>query len=175
MLHIDSVIVVGILLTGFRLTAWGATVSGDEIIPPLDQIRNERPRLLLCPRSSPFAISLHQLKQAPKGEEYENLLEQLRHQENAAAQAMVWLLTGDSSAADKAISRMLSYREPEEFNTFHIHSRLTEFGLAYDWLFGHEKFTQDVRAEIRHRVMPTAWRGYGNSKDHMFHNYVWMS
>jgi hypothetical protein len=155
------------------LPAFAAT--GEEIIPPLKQLSSERPRLLLRPHATRFAVSLDQLTGAAKDTEYERLLKQLQTQENAAAQAMVWLLTGDEAAADSAIARMVAYREPERYNTFHIHSRLTEFGLAYDWVYGYEGFTEEIRAEVRRRVLPTALKGYRNSNDHMFHNYVWMS
>ena len=76
MLRIDIVTVVGILLAGLQPAAWGATVTGDDIIPPLDQIKQERPRLLLRPHSTPFAISLNQLTNSPKGEEYDSLLDE---------------------------------------------------------------------------------------------------
>ena len=149
--------------------------ASDVLIPPVEEIKDGRPRLLLRPDPTPFAISLNQLRSAPRTADYEHFLEQLRNQDHAAARAMVWLLTGDTSSADQAIERMRSYEEPEEYDTFHIHSRLTEFGLAYDWLCGYPGFDDETRQEIRRRVTPTAWQGYRNSNDHMFHNYVWMS
>ncbi len=103
------------------------------------------------------------------------MLGQLQREQHAAALALVWLITGDRAAADTAIARMLAYREPDEYDTFHIHSRLTEFALAYDWLCNYDRFTPEVRAEIRRRVNPTAWQGMRNTYDHIFHNYVWMS
>ena len=163
------------VLTALQLISAAGADGSEDIIPPLAQIRSERPRLLLRPQATPFAVSLDQLRGGPRGADYDKLLEQLRGQKNAAARAMVWLLTGDRAAADSAITRMLNYLEPDNYNTFHIHSRLTEFGLAYDWLYGYDGFTKEKKAEIRRRVMPTAWRGYRNSNDHMFHNYVWMS
>ena len=146
-----------------------------ELIPPLEAIKKDRPRLLLRPSATPCAISLGQLRGAPKGSDYKKLLAQLRENRSASAQAMVWLLTGDRAAADSAVERLLRYEQPDDFDTFHVHSRLTDFGLAYDWLCTYDGFTKDVRAAIRRRVMPTAWQGYRNSRDHIFHNYVWMS
>ena len=147
----------------------------DSLIPPLEQIKPGRPRLLIRPQTTPFAVSLKQLRDAQKGPEYEHFLEQLKSQDHASAKAMVWLLTGDTTFADQAIERMRLYEEPADYDTFHIHSRLTEFGLAYDWLNGYAGFTDEIKMEIRRRVTPTAWQGYRNSNDHMFHNYVWMS
>ncbi|MFH1069117.1 MAG: hypothetical protein V1794_05785 [Candidatus Glassbacteria bacterium] len=154
--------------------SWPGSISAG-LIPTLESIRQDRPRLLLRPAETPYAVSLDRLRRAPQDADYEKLLAQLRESRSTVALAMVWLLTGDRTAADSAIARMSRYEEPSEYDTFHIHSRLTEFGLAYDWLCTYDGFTPAVRAEIRRRVMPTAWHGYRNSRDHMFHNYVWMS
>ncbi|MFT5367822.1 MAG: hypothetical protein ACI8V2_002783 [Candidatus Latescibacterota bacterium] len=164
-----------IMLMSLLFSPPNTSANNQEIIPPLAQIKQERPRLLLRPDTTPFAISLSQLRNAPKGTDYDTLLEQLQLQDNAAAQAMVWLLTGEEAAADSAIARILSYRVPDDYNTFHVHSRLTEFGLAYDWLYTYSGFTSEKKAEIRKHVLPVAWKGYQNANDHMFHNYVWMS
>lgn len=165
----------GLIVTALQLITASSTASAGDVIPDLSLISRERPRLLLRPHPTALAISLDQLRNGPKGEDYEELLQQLKGEDNAAANALIWLLTGDVSAADLAIARMAEYEQPERYNTFHIHSRLTEFGLAYDWLYGYSGFSEEIRREIRRRVMPTAWRGYRNSNDHMFHNYVWMS
>jgi len=170
-----EVIVSLILLTSLLLLSPVSATGSEDIIPSLEQIRRDRPRLLLRPQPTPFAVSLAQLRSAPRGAEYDGLLEQLRGHKNAAARAMVWLLTGEEADAEAAITRMLRYEQPEDYDTFHVHSRLTEFGLAYDWLYDYPGFTAEKKAEIRRRVLPTAWRGRRNADDHMFHNYVWMS
>ena len=158
------------------LMASGATIAGAaEIIPPLEAIRRDRPRVLLRPQESPWAIALADLRSLPQDNDSERLLAQLRREDSAAAQAMVWLLTGDTAAADKAIARLRAYRFPGEVDTFHIYLRLTEFGLAYDWLYDYEGFTPEAKAQARANVLPLARYGLGITNDHMFHNYIWMS
>ncbi|MBN1441118.1 MAG: hypothetical protein JXA90_00345, partial [Planctomycetes bacterium] len=66
-----------------------------EILPPASQLRPDRPRLLLRPSKTPHAISLEELRGPPRDREFEALLGQLRGNRHAAAQAMVWLLTGE--------------------------------------------------------------------------------
>jgi hypothetical protein len=103
------------------------------------------------------------------------MLEQLRNNRHAAAQAMVWLLTGDEDAAGRAIARMRDYEYPGRVDTFHIYLRLTEFALAYDWLYDYQGFTPETKAAVRARVLPLARQGLRVSDDHVFHNYIWMS
>ena len=170
-----EIVVSLIILTSLLLLSPANAAGSEDIIPSLEQIRRDRPRLLLRPQPTPFAVSLAQLRGAPRSADYDALLEQLRDQKSAAARAMVWLLTGETADADAAIERMLSYEQPEDYDTFHVHSRLTEFGLAYDWLYDYPGFTPEKKTEVRRRVLPTAWRGRRNANDHMFHNYVWMS
>lgn len=148
---------------------------GDELIPPAADIRPERPRLLVRPRNTPYAISLQQLRELPRDAEVQRILEQLKAQGHAAAQAMLWLLNRDSAAADRALARMRSYQYPGDVDTFHIFGRLTEFGLAYDWLYDYPGFNTEIKAEIRGRVQPLARQGIRVADDHMFHNYIWMS
>jgi len=102
-------------------------------------------------------------------------LNQLRGERNAAAQALVWLLTGERSAAEASLSRMRGYRYPGDVDTFHIYFRLTEFGLAYDWLYSFPDFTGEVKSEVRARITPLVKRGIQVADDHIFHNYIWMS
>jgi hypothetical protein len=144
-------------------------------VPAASQLKTDRPRLLLRPGTTPFAVSFDQLRTLPLDGEYPQLLEQLRKQRDVSAQAMVWLLTGEKAFADSAIAIMLRYRVPKNYDTFHIHSRLTEFGYAYDWLYNYEGFTPGIKTEIRRNVLPLARQGLRNTNDHIFHNYVWMS
>lgn len=145
-----------------------------DVFPPAEQIRSDHPRLLIRPETSPFAVSLPQLAALPRDEEFRAVEGQLRSQRDASAQAMVWLLTGDRTAADQAIARMRAYRFPKEFDTFHVYLRLTEFALAYDWLCRYDGFTPEIRAEIRALVAPLAEAGLKQANDHVFHNYIWM-
>jgi hypothetical protein len=148
---------------------------GADLIPPLAKIKTDRPRVLLRPDATPYAISLAQLKAIPRDADFNQMLAQLKRNSNAAVQAMVWLLTGDTSAAEKAISRLRAYTYPGEVDTFHIYLRLLEFGLAYDWLYNYEGFPKQLKAEVRARILPLAQKGIRVADDHMFHNYVWMS
>jgi len=148
--------------------------AGD-LIPPASAMQPGRPRLLLRPRATPLAVSLEELRGQARDADFRAMLDQLRRQKAAHAQAMVYLLTGDEAAVDKAVRRMLDYRCPDRPDTFHIFYRLLEFGLAYDWLYDAPGVTPEVRAEIRARVAPLAERGLRASDDHVFHNYIWMS
>ena len=150
-------------------------VEGADLIPPLSQIRTERPRVLLRPVATPYAISLPQLKGPPRDRDFDAMLAQLESEKDAAAQSLVWLLTGDTAAADAAVTRLVGYEFPGSVDTFHVYARLTEFGLAYDWLYNYEGFTDEAKTQARKRIMPLAELGLRMSYDHMFHNYVWMS
>jgi hypothetical protein len=164
-----------IVLMSFLVPPSASSANGQDIIPVLAQIKHERPRLLVRPEATPFGISLAQLRRPSTDADYDVLLDQLRAQDHAAAQALVWLMTGEEAAAEAAIARMLAYRPPGDYNTFHVHSRLTEFGLAYDWLYTYSGFTAEKKSVIRKHVLPVALKGLRNANDHMFHNYVWMS
>ncbi len=146
-----------------------------ELIPPAAKIKADHPRLLLRPHATPLAISLEQLRAGPRDEEFKSLLAQLRKEDDASAQAMVWLLTQDAAAAEKAIARMRGYRFPAKVDTFHVFFRLTEFALAYDWLYDAPGFSKEVRAQVRAGLAPLVKEGLKLGDDHVFHNYVWMS
>jgi len=123
--------------------------AAEELIPPLSQIKADHPRLLVRPEPTRFAIAIGQLKSLPRNDEFKTMLRQLQGQDNAAAQAMVWMLTQDPTAAEKAVRRMRNYHYPGKVDTFHIYGRLTEFGLAYDWLYNWPGFGKEVKAEVR--------------------------
>jgi len=146
-----------------------------ELIPALARIKSDRPRVLLRPQPSPLAISLQELQAIPRDEPFRQVLAQLRSRKSASAQAMVWLLTGEKAAADTAIAAMRAYRYRDGVDTFHIYFTLSQFALAYDWLYSYDGFTPQIKAEVRANVMPLAGRGLAVADDHMFHNYIWMS
>jgi len=148
---------------------------GADFIPPRAQIKTDRPRVLLRPNATPYAVSLAQLKAGPRNADFDRMLAQLQSHRSASAQAMVWLLSGDRAAAQKAIARMRAYEYPGRVDTFHVYFRLMEFALAYDWLYDYEGFTPQIKAEVRSKVMPLAQHGYRVCNDHVFHNYIWMS
>ncbi len=163
------------LLACFPTIAALGAAPDDGPIPAASAIKADRPRLLIRPRTTPFAVSLEQLAALPRDAEFQRMLAQLQAQDDAAAQAIVWLLTNDASAADRAVRRMRSYRYPGEVDTFHIFGHLTEFGLAYDWLYGYPGFTPAIKAEIRANLAPLADQAIQVTNDHVFHNYIWMS
>jgi hypothetical protein len=146
-----------------------------EIIPALPALKPNHPRLLLRPEASPLAMSIPALRALPREGAYAELLAQLRGEKSASAQAMVWLLTGESAAAERAIALLRAYQCPGEVDTFHVYFNLVQFALAYDWLYGYEGFTSQIKAEVRSKVLPLAQRGLTFTDDHMFHNYIWMS
>lgn len=149
---------------------------GAELIPSLEQIKQDRPRVFLRPADTPYAISLEQLKAIPKDDEFNEMLDKLKAQKHAACQALAWVLTGDKAAADTAIAIMQRYRYSEgDTDTFDIYTNLFEFGLAYDWLYNYEGFTSTKKTNVRYYVMPLAERGLNTTYDHIFHNYIWMS
>jgi hypothetical protein len=152
------------------LPAWGG-----EVMPPAARIKTDRPRVLVRPAATPLAVSLPDLHALPRDETLAAVLAQLRGQDHAAAQALVWLMEGDGAAAQKAIARLTGYRFPGGVDTFHVYGVLTEFGLAYDWLSTCEAFTPAAKAAVRAAILPLARHGMGVVNDHMFHNYIWMS
>ncbi|MBA4387535.1 MAG: hypothetical protein C0404_06110 [Verrucomicrobia bacterium] len=144
-------------------------------IPPREAIRPDHPRVLLRPSATNVAVSLEQLKGIPRDDEFVRMLEQLRGQKSAAAQAMVWLLTGEKAAADAGVALMLGYKAPDDINSFKVYFGLRELALAYDWLHAYEGFSAESRARVRRNAAPLVDAGLRISDDHVFHNYVWLS
>ncbi len=171
--------VLRVLIVTFAVAAVGLVLEngalGADLLPPVDRIRTDRPRVLLRPKETPFAVSVGQLTSTPPDDDSRRMLDQLRRQSRASAQAMVWLLTGETAAAEKAIDRMRAYRFPGDVDTFHIYQNLTEFALAYDWLHGYPGFTDEIKREVREKINPLAEFGLRQTNDHVFHNYIWMS
>ncbi len=147
----------------------------NSLVPSAGHLKTDRPRVLLRPMKTPHAISLEDLKALPRNKDFKQMLDQLRRDKNAAAQAMVWLLTGERAAADAAVSRMEGYQYPGNVDTFHIYFKLMEFGLAYDWLYHFEGFPAALKAIVRDRILPLAKKAIRITDDHIFHNYIWMS
>ena len=159
----------------------GAARAGEEevkpagIFPPAAELKADRPRVLLRPAGTTRAVTLEQLKAIPRDEEFGKLLGQLRGEKSAAAQAMVYLLAGEKSAADAAVKRLREFRAPASPNSFDVYFGLRELALAYDWLSGYQGFTKEARAEVRGNAAPLVEAGLKISDDHLFHNYVWQS
>ncbi|MFO7899442.1 MAG: heparinase II/III family protein [Planctomycetota bacterium] len=146
-----------------------------EIIPPGEKIKPGRPRMLLRPRGSQHAIGLDQIKALKRDDDFKAGLKTLKASRRADAQAMVWLLTGDDAAAEKALARLSGYYVVPE-DAFDVWFGLRELSLAYDWLHGHPKFTGKLKAKVRDRafVLVEKW-GLPKGDDHVFHNYTWMN
>jgi len=158
------------------LGTWGsvppALAAGVEIIPPAESIKKDHPRLFLRPKATPYAISLEQLKAIPRDADFDEMLKQLQQQESADAQALVFLLTGDKAAADKAIRRARSLGK-QTANPFEIHNGLRETALTYDWLYDYPGFTPELKAEVRKSAAPLVAGGLAVGNDHVFCNYIW--
>ena len=151
-----------------------------EIIPPGEKIKKNRPRMLLRPKATPYAISLGQLKALKRDAGFQEALSTLEGRERAESQAMVWLLTGDEAAVDKVIARLKTYetstkRIPPR-HAFDVFYGLRELSLAYDWLHNHPKLTKELKAKVRDMafVIADKW-GIEEGDDHVFHNYTWMN
>ena len=57
-----------------------SVTCGAELIPPLEKIKADRPRVLLRPNRTPYAVSLGQLKAGPRDDDFQRMLAQLRNQ-----------------------------------------------------------------------------------------------
>jgi Heparinase II/III-like protein len=151
-----------------------------DIIPSGEKIMKDRPRLLLRSKDTPHAISLGQLKALKRDADFQQALTTLKGRERAESQALVWLLTGDEAAADKAIKRLKNYKTVTKKipprHAFDVFYGLRELALAYDWLYDHPKFTKELKAEVRDMafILIDKW-GMKEGDDHVFHNYTWMN
>lgn len=151
-----------------------AAAAGD-LIPPGKEIRADHPRLLLRPQATPRAISIAQLKAIPRDENFNQMVAYLRGQNNAACQAMVYLLTGDRAAAEQAVKRMSAFVVKDQPDSFDVFFGLREMALAYDWLYDFDGFPAEARGEVRRRLAPLAAAGLKISDDHLIHNYIWQA
>jgi hypothetical protein len=157
------------------LPALAAAGESGALVPPLAQIKTDRPRLLVRPKATPLAVTLDQLAAIPRDAEFGQMLARLRATKDAAAQAMVYLLTGDAKAADQAIGILRGMKPAARPDSFGVYFTLREAALAYDWLATYPGFTPAIKAEVRARMSPVAAHGAAGGNDHVFHNYVWMN
>lgn len=155
--------------------AVSAAAGPTALFPAASELKNDRPRLLLRPRSTPRAITLDQLRSIPRDEEFVRMLGRLRGEKSAAAKAMVYLLTGEKAAAEAAVARLRAYKAVQAPNSFAVYFGLRELALAYDWLHDYAGFSVEVRREVRLNARPLVEAGLRISDDHLFHNYVWAS
>jgi hypothetical protein len=151
-----------------------------DLIPPATGLKQDRPRLLLRPGRTPFAITLPQLKALSRDQDYQQLLRQLENLQppRAAALALVYHLTGRTEAADKAVAVMESWQTPRDKKAmddpFNVYFTCTDLALAYDWLHDHPRFGAQARANLRRKLLPFVENAFALGNDHVFHNYIWM-
>ena len=170
-------LLLSVTLVGVAASGMSAAEAGTAIIPEAAAIKADRPRLLLRPNDTPCAISLTQLRAAPKSDEDRQMLARLKALKSMRALALVYLITGDTAAADRAVAAMRAWKTPDEkarANPFTACFSLLDLALAYDWLYGYEGFTDAIKADVRAKAWPLAEAGVKGGDDHLFHNYVWM-
>jgi hypothetical protein len=108
------------------LLSFAVRAAPADLIPAGSALKTDRPRLLLRPANTPYAISLPQLKALPRDQEFGRMLQQIENLRppRAAALALVWHLTGRKEAADRALAVMASCQvspDAKSFNDpFHI-------------------------------------------------------
>jgi hypothetical protein len=152
------------------------------LVPPAAAIKPDRPRLLVRPAGTPYAVSLKQLAALPRDADFQRMAGQLEGLKppRAAALAMVYLLTGRPEAADRAVAYMQAWQPPADPNPktledpFHVYSVLSDMALAYDWLHGYAGFDAAAKTALRAKLAPLAQSGLVRGEDHVFHNYTWM-
>ena len=158
------------------LAAWGLAAASP--LPEAAGIKHDRPRLLLRPAPTPYAISLDQLRALPRDRDYARMLEQIENlaPPRAAALALAYRLAGRTATADRAAALLAAWRPPEKAgdDPFTVYSTLFDMALAYDWLHGYAGFDGRARADLRRRLQPLAERAFKLGNDHVFHNYTWM-
>lgn len=170
-----------VALGALWLLSWpapGASPTG--VIPPAAGLKRDRPRLLLRPNPTPHAISLAQLKSPLRHPESQALLRQLENLKppHASALALVYHLTGNQSAADRAAALMQDWKTPpdrKEMNDpFNVFFTCIDLALAYDWLHDYPGFAEPARARLRRQMQPFVDNAFRLGHDHVFHNYIWM-
>ena len=165
-----------LVLSGLLILIAAGPLSALEILPPKEQIKTDHPRLLLRPEATPYAVSLEQLRGSTDAPEYAAMLDKLKQEKNAACQALVWQLTGDTAAGDTAVALLKRYRYARAGDTFDVYFPLMEYALAYDWIFNYPGFSPIDKINVRYQVGQLASiDGFTYSYDHIFHNYIWMS
>jgi hypothetical protein len=166
------------IFIAFTLILYASTFARSGVIgimPPGNKIRTDHPRILVRTGDDPIAISTGQLKALKHDKSFEEGLKILKNQSSAACQAMAWLLTDDEEAAEKAITRLKNYSVIPD-DAFDVWFGLRELSLAYDWLYHHPKFTDEIKRHVRNRafILAEEW-GIKEGDDHVFHNYTWMN
>jgi hypothetical protein len=193
-----SLVLCGDLAAAVGTAARQESSAAADLIPRAAGIKKDRPRLLLRPADTPYAVSLKQLR-APANDrareggspvfadtntgtvpDAQRMIAQLEGLKppRAAGLAMVYLLTGREEAARRAVEVMQKWQLPQDkkvlSDPFYVYFTLGDMALAYDWLHGYPGFSAEAKAALREKLRPVAESGYRLGNDHVFHNYVWM-
>jgi heparinase II/III-like protein len=168
----------GVIIAAAAL-AGAARAAAADVIPPGSALREDRPRLLIRPADTTHAISLKALRAISRDDDFKRMLGQLEGlRENAAAQALAHLLTGEARPAERALALLQSWKATEDKeklgDPFHVWFTLQDLALAYDWLHDHPGFDAAARGELRRKVQPLVEGAVRLGEDHVFHNYIWM-
>ncbi len=166
---------IGIALAVTIISGGALRAGVVEIMPPAEKLRKDRPRMMVRAKADPHAISIEQLKALKQDADYQAAMRILKSRNNAACMAMIWMLTGDESAADRAFARLEKFKRGPS-DAFDVFFGLRELSLAYDWLYDHPKFTPERKKMVRDKafVLCDKW-GLPKGDDHVFHNYTWMN
>ena len=171
-MQIIKCILLAAALLGLAVSAFAL-----DVIPPREELLQNHPRVLLTTEDTPLAVSLEQLRSHTDHPEYEAMLARISGVANAACQAMVWQLTGDTLAADSAVAILKRYRynSSQSYDSFDVYFPLIEYALAYDWMYNYGGWTNMERSMARSQINELAKKGLAFQYDHLFHNYTWMT
>ncbi|MGA2065773.1 MAG: heparinase II/III family protein [Thermoguttaceae bacterium] len=169
-----------LVLLAVSAASAGHSLRAADLVPPAATIKPDRPRLLLRPGDSPYAVSLKQLAALPRDRDFQRMAEQLEGLKppRAAALAMVYLLTGRPEVAQRAVDYMRAWQPPADpkplEDPFYVYGVLSDMALAYDWLYAYPGFDAAAKTALRAKLAPLAQNGLLRGEDHVFHNYTWM-
>ena len=172
-MHLRFALILGLVVLS-------SSAAPSDLIPSLDELKKDRPRLLLRATGTPLAVSLSDLKALPRDVEYQQMLHQLETltPPRAAALAMVYQLTGRKEAAGKALQIMAAWQTPTDAKAmsdpFNVYFTCLDLALAYDWLHDYPGFSEQAKFTVRSKVRPLVERAFFLGNDHVFHNYIWM-
>ena len=145
-----------------RSLALALPAAATALVPPAEGIKRDRPRLLLRPAETRYAISLQQLKALPRDGDFQQMLQRLEGLKppKAAALALVYQLTGRAEVAERALQVFRSWKMPDDpkaiNDPFFVYFTLSDMALAYDWLHAYAGFDDRAKAALRQKLQPLA-------------------
>ncbi|MGQ9663316.1 MAG: hypothetical protein ACUVWX_13405, partial [Kiritimatiellia bacterium] len=154
-------VVVGILLAMMAVASLGSPFW--EVAPPPGthppkitvrlKLRPKHPRLVFLPssgRTFDYVRRLH--KQDPTFQAiFAKALEVDPANMHPAANAACWIVTGEDRFANAAIERMRT--KPLSRSGEPYYSEVWSYALAYDWLYHHARFTEEIRKEVEAKII----------------------